>query len=169
MVALNPSLWEGNAHPLFTLPRSRTPSVRGRRARSLRDCLGRASQASRVLAGGNPKSLRACPHSKPHRARPTAHPPHIVDHGPRLSAQGQRKASAPGTEPVAPWPQPIQAKGSPQRVPPCAWIGRRLMAKHRISHPTECRSSNKHFSSLDRKSTRLNSSHEIPSRMPSSA
>ena len=46
---------------------------------------------------------------------------------PRLPAQGQRKASTPGTEPIAPGPQPIQAQGTPQRVPPCAWISRRLI------------------------------------------
>ena len=37
-----------------------------------------------------------------------------------------------------------------------------------FSHPGRCRSQAA-FAALDRKSTRLNSSHEVPSRMPSSA
>jgi hypothetical protein len=84
----------------------------------------------RSLRRGN-RLLKVIPYTiQPKKAvgRPPANPPHIVGRGPRLSTQGQRKASAPGTGPIAPEPQPLQAKKElPQRVPPCAWIGRRQM------------------------------------------
>lgn len=60
---------------------------------------------------------------------------------PAFPPKANEKRRPPAQSPSRPWPQPIQVKGSTRSDPPCVWIGRRLMGKHRISHPTESRAS----------------------------
>jgi len=46
---------------------------------------------------------------------------------PAFPPKANEKRRPPAQSPSRPGPQPIQAKGTPRRVPPCAWIGRRQM------------------------------------------